>query len=227
MDQIRIGTFLKELRKDKELTQEQLAEELGVSGRTVSRWETGSNMPDIGMLVELADLYGVSIPEIISGERKSEEMDRETRETAVAMAEYGRNQAKVGKRRAVGYLAAAFGIFIIISALAMFPSESSWGSVYATLGSIILIAGVCLAARSSLTKRIWRILLPVACAAVLFAAFTLSDYMAVEKFGQVPRFRYETGYDSEHPDRLVYKKLFFKVVQENPGAEDEHVYIVK
>ena len=54
MDQIRIGAFLKELRKEKALTQEQLAEKLRVSGRTVSRWETGSNMPDIGMLVELA-----------------------------------------------------------------------------------------------------------------------------------------------------------------------------
>lgn len=55
MDQIKIGIFLKELRKEKKLTQEQLAEKLNVSGRTVSRWETGSNMPDIGMLVEMAD----------------------------------------------------------------------------------------------------------------------------------------------------------------------------
>ena len=50
MDQIKIGIFLKELRKEKKLTQEQLAEKLNVSGRTVSRWETGSNMPDIGMM---------------------------------------------------------------------------------------------------------------------------------------------------------------------------------
>ncbi|MCR5082119.1 MAG: helix-turn-helix domain-containing protein [Parasporobacterium sp.] len=42
MDQQRVGSFLKELRKEKNLTQEHLAEELGVSGRTVSRWETGS-----------------------------------------------------------------------------------------------------------------------------------------------------------------------------------------
>ena len=61
MDQIKIGTFLKELRKAKGLTQEQLAEKLNVSSRTVSRWETGSNMPDIGMLVEIADFYDVSI----------------------------------------------------------------------------------------------------------------------------------------------------------------------
>ena len=88
MDQIRIGAFLKALRKEMGLTQEQLAEKLAVSGRTVSRWETGSNMPDIGMLVVLADFYGVSIPELINGERKSENMNQEVRETANKMADY-------------------------------------------------------------------------------------------------------------------------------------------
>ena len=67
MNQQRIGRFLRELRKEKQLTQEQLAEVLSVSGRTVSRWETGSNMPDISLLVELSDFYDVSIPEIIDG----------------------------------------------------------------------------------------------------------------------------------------------------------------
>ena len=61
-------------RKEKGITQEQLAEILNVSGRTVSRWETGNNMPDISILVDIADYYDISIPEIISGERKSEIM---------------------------------------------------------------------------------------------------------------------------------------------------------
>ena len=51
MDQIKVGAFLKDLRKEKGITQEQLAEKLGVSGRTISRWETGKNMPDISLLV--------------------------------------------------------------------------------------------------------------------------------------------------------------------------------
>ena len=81
MDQVKIGSFLKELRKERSLTQESLAEKLNVSNRTISRWETGSNMPDIGMLVEIAEFYDVSIPEIINGERKSENMNQETKET--------------------------------------------------------------------------------------------------------------------------------------------------
>lgn len=55
MDQKKIGSFLKELRKGKGVTQEQLAETLGVSGRTVSRWETGFNMPDLDVLIQIAD----------------------------------------------------------------------------------------------------------------------------------------------------------------------------
>ena len=55
MDTVKIGNFLRELRKEKNLTQEQLAEVFSVSNRTVSRWETGSNMPDISLLLEMAE----------------------------------------------------------------------------------------------------------------------------------------------------------------------------
>lgn len=88
MDQTKTGTFLKTLRKEKNLTQEQLAEQLGVSGRTVSRWETGSNMPDISLLVEIAEFYDISVTELIDGERRSGNMNEEAREVADKMADY-------------------------------------------------------------------------------------------------------------------------------------------
>ena len=88
MDQKKIGSFLKELRKEKGITQEQFAEILGVSGRTVSRWETGNNMPDISLLVHIAEYFEVSIPEIINGERKSENMNEEVREVAETLSDY-------------------------------------------------------------------------------------------------------------------------------------------
>ncbi len=227
MNQVKIGSFLKELRKEKNLTQETLAEQLNVSNRTVSRWETGSNMPDIGMLVEIAEFYDVSIPEIIAGERKSEKMTQETKETAVAMAEYSRKETKKGKMKAVGYLAAAFGVFIIISALIMFPSESSWSSIYAILGSMILLTGAGISLHYILAKRSARILVIIAGALLLFGAFSASDYMAVKHFNQVPRFRYEVAYDSRRPHEVVYKTLFFTAVRENPGTKEERVYIEK
>lgn len=92
MDQIQIGAFLKALRKEKNLTQEQAAEQLGVSNRTVSRWETGTNMPDISLLLEIAELYGVSIPELIEGERKSEKMNEEAKEVAARMSDYAETE---------------------------------------------------------------------------------------------------------------------------------------
>lgn len=88
MDQMKIGNFLKELRKEKGITQAQLAETLNVSARTVSRWETGSNMPDISILVDIADYYDISIPEIINGERKSKIMNEEERKIAKTMSDY-------------------------------------------------------------------------------------------------------------------------------------------
>ncbi|MBO7699972.1 MAG: helix-turn-helix transcriptional regulator, partial [Eubacteriaceae bacterium] len=75
MDLVKIGNNLRELRKENSLTQEQLAEMMGVARRTVSRWETGSNMPDLDILIELSDLYCVDLREILDGERKSETMD--------------------------------------------------------------------------------------------------------------------------------------------------------
>ena len=76
MNQQKIGSFLKELRKEKNLTQEQLAEYLNTSRRTISRWETGNNLPDLDILIELSDYYDVDLRELIDGERKSEQMDK-------------------------------------------------------------------------------------------------------------------------------------------------------
>lgn len=88
MDQKKSGSFLRELRKEKQLTQEQLAERFGVTSRSVSRWETGSNMPDLSILVELADFYDVDIRDIIDGERKGEDMNKEEKERLQLVADY-------------------------------------------------------------------------------------------------------------------------------------------
>lgn len=92
MDQKKTGRFLKTLRNEKNMTQEQLAAHFNVSSRSVSRWETGANLPDISLLAEIADFYGVDVREIIDGERKSDVMNKEVREVADKMADYARNE---------------------------------------------------------------------------------------------------------------------------------------
>lgn len=99
MDQIKMGIFFKELRKEKGLTQEQLAEKLNVSRRTVSRWETGSNLPDFDILIEMADFYEVELRALIDGERKSEDMNKELKDTILKVAKYSNeDKLKVTKR---------------------------------------------------------------------------------------------------------------------------------
>lgn len=88
MDQQKTGAFLKKLRKEKKLTQEQLAEQFCTSRRTVSRWETESNLPDIDILIEMADFYEVDLRELLDGERRSEQMNNELKETVLKAAEY-------------------------------------------------------------------------------------------------------------------------------------------
>ena len=69
MDMQKIGSFLSQLRKERGLTQEQLGEKIGVTNKTVSRWETGTYLPPVEMLQTLSEMYGITINEILSGER--------------------------------------------------------------------------------------------------------------------------------------------------------------
>ena len=72
MDMQKIGSFLAELRKEKNLTQDELGAQIGVTNKTISRWETGSYLPPVEMLQTLGDNFGVSINEILNGERISD-----------------------------------------------------------------------------------------------------------------------------------------------------------
>lgn len=116
MNQQKTGEFLKQLRKEKGLSQEQLAEHFYISTRTVSRWETGRNMPDVDMLIELADFYDVDIREIIDGERRIKSMNSETKETLLKVAEYADTEKQKLKSRILN-LSISTLIFLIIFCL--------------------------------------------------------------------------------------------------------------
>ena len=86
MDQIKTGKFIATLRKEKELTQEQLGEKLGVTNKTISRWENDNYMTDIEMLSLLSKEFDVSINELISGERFFEEDFKKAADNNLVMA---------------------------------------------------------------------------------------------------------------------------------------------
>lgn len=123
MDQNKTGAYLKHLRKENGLTQEQLAEKFYVSSRTVSRWETGTNLPDVEMLVALADFYGVDIRELIDGERKSGLPDMEARETLLKVAEYAAEGEKQNNSITV-YVALGVSISLLLCTV-LFSTEAT------------------------------------------------------------------------------------------------------
>ena len=83
MDMVKMGSFLAELRKEHNLTQADLGEKLGVTNKTISRWETGNYMPPVEMLEELSNLYNLTINEILSGKKLSTEEFKEMAETNI------------------------------------------------------------------------------------------------------------------------------------------------
>lgn len=137
MDQKKTGRFLKELRKNKGLTQEQIAERFNTSSRTISRWETGTYMPDISMLVEIAEFYDVDVREIIDGERKNDNMNSEVKEVAVKMADYSETE----KNRTLKWIRIISFVALILSflqlageCLVVYMMNELFGEVFAQWG---------------------------------------------------------------------------------------------
>lgn len=103
MDQQKIGAFLKELRRERGLTQEDLAEEVWVARRTVSRWETGRSLPDLDLLPRLADLYQVDLRELLDGQRQAAVP---VGDVVAQVAEYGAAEKRQTVRLARAYFVA-------------------------------------------------------------------------------------------------------------------------
>ena len=69
MDQVKTGQFIKAMRKEKNLTQREIAERLNISEKTVSKWETGNGLPEVSLMLPLCELLEISVNELLSGER--------------------------------------------------------------------------------------------------------------------------------------------------------------
>ena len=84
MNQVKIGQFIKEIRKEKNLTQREVAQKLCISEKTVSKWETGNGLPEVSSMLPLCKLLGISINELLSGERLDEKQYIEKAEENMA-----------------------------------------------------------------------------------------------------------------------------------------------
>ena len=87
MDQIKIGKFIAECRKNANLTQMQLSEKLGITDKAISKWERGISMPDTSIMLELCDILGISVNELLSGEKiQMENNDKKNEQLLLEMA---------------------------------------------------------------------------------------------------------------------------------------------
>ncbi len=84
MDNAKTGSFIAELRKEKGLTQQQLADQLNLSNKTISKWESGNGSPDLSNLTLLADALGVTVDELLRGERRAPTKETSAKELTQA-----------------------------------------------------------------------------------------------------------------------------------------------
>ena len=130
----KVGTLIKEARISADLTQEQLAEKMNVSRRSVSRWETGSNLPDLDLLIEMADFYQVDLRELLNGERKSEQMNPEMKETLLQAAEYANEDKKRISKTVLIYLSLGILALIVHTVLDFLSLEGTFWLSFAKGG---------------------------------------------------------------------------------------------
>ncbi len=94
MNQEAIGKFISACRKDKGLTQVQLAEKLNITNRAVSKWETGKSFPDASIMLKLCDILDITVNELLSGERISMENYRKKAEENLIQLQHEKDRAQ-------------------------------------------------------------------------------------------------------------------------------------
>jgi transcriptional regulator with XRE-family HTH domain len=231
MNQEKIGKFISKCRKDKKMTQSELAEKLGVTDKSIGNWENGRNMPDLSLFKPLCDVLGITINDLLSGEKISKDKYQERfEENIVNTIDY--STKRINKySNVIGLLLVIFGLFISMSAIMIFPSESSWGSIYSIFGVIIFLIGM-----SKLTREIkYSIRLPLLLIIFLgtLGILFFTDYINVKRNNVAPMFRKTSMYLGGDEELLYYDTPFYDVIKcnekfnivKNKNYTDEELFI--
>lgn len=146
MDQIKIGGFIAEERKRKGYTQKILSEKLGISDNTISKWERGNGFPEVSLLIPLCSELDITVNELLSGERVSEEQYRKKAEENMVnlVKEAQENKKKIILSVMVGILTilAAVPLFMVAG---MFDMRTGVRITFIVIGIVVLIIGIAVA----------------------------------------------------------------------------------
>lgn len=144
MDQIKIGKFIAECRKQKNLTQMQLAEKLNITDKAISKWERGLSLPDSSIMLELCGILGITVNDLLSGEVIT--MDNYNKELEKNLLEVIKQKEQADKQLLsleilVGYLSSI--IFILLIFVASFVQMASWLRILLIgIGFILFAIGI-------------------------------------------------------------------------------------
>ena len=222
MNQEKIGKFILECRKKKNLTQSELAEKIGVTDKSISNWENGRNMPDLSLFKPLCEILDISVNDLISGENVSQdEYQKKLEENIISTIDYT-NKKVLEKNNIIGIILITFGVLLVITAFSIFPSESSCGSIYSIFGGVISLIGV-----SKFTRKLKfqkRFLFNFGYFLLFVIMSLLIDYISVVNMKQAPRFSiYKIMSDSS----IYYDTLFYDVVRCNRDTKKEYYKVMK
>ena len=225
MDTKKIGSFIAFNRKKKGYTQEQLAEKLGVTNKTISRWENGHYMPDLSLLEPLSKELDITLNELLAGEKIIKENVVEySEQNLIKTIDYTDKKIK-NEHKKISLFIIWLGIFTSLCAFTVFPSESSWGSIYSMIGLLFFVVGIFreLKVTSLLKKGIISILLFV----LLLGVFFILDYVSVTQFKQPPIYRLTTTtvFSDDGNKMIQYQNPFYNVFRINVDTLNEYYLI--
>lgn len=136
MDQIKIGKFISYKRKQKGMTQIEFAEKLGVSNKSVSRWENGKNMPDVSLFIPICELLNISVNEFIIGEEI--EKDNINKSNEIIVEAINKSNKAISKARLIVYIVMIIvnAVFCIGVPLSASPSDAMAVPLAGVLGGV-------------------------------------------------------------------------------------------
>ena len=223
MDLDKIGKFIALNRKNKGLTQEQLAEKLGVTNKTISRWETGKYMPDLSLLKPLSEELGITLNELLSGEKIEEQKIVENTERNILNTIDYSSKKVENEHKKISIILMILGAIISISALTIFNKESSWCSIYSIIGIIIFVIG--LVRNLKKFKKIQKIGIGIVLFIGIFGIFYIADYLGVKTNNRPPIYNYEIETTFRETKEIAYYSLFYNVYRINADTTNEYYVI--
>lgn len=143
LDQKRTGQFITDLRKEKGLTQRQLAEEIGVSDKAISRWETGRGMPDTSIMPDLCLALGINVNELLSGERLSQEAySGKAENNMVELMKDSENLKRENRRSAIGNIVGMLILLLFTLCIVILSGGSKGVLRLLDLPSLLVVLGI-------------------------------------------------------------------------------------